>query len=377
MIPVHNKILNILNSYNKGNFGLWFNKFIELNERDNFKVPRDSVVEYRQKYKELSNYLKEFLLKKHVNQYQFCQSRFAKYEIVVFVAQLKSPLIVGIGETHPSEVGMIFDHNLGLPYIPASSLKGVVRFAHMLELVDNGIPEDKLKEDNKGNFYIDEEEEWTSVPHIFGTGGDNAKRGKVIFLDGYPFEVPQLHLDIMNPHYGPYYSDEKHKTPPGDYHQPTPIKFLTVAKGSRFVFRVLIDKTDKNCNELKKRTIKALKRAITEEGVGAKTALGYGLFEVISTNEPPEIIKIYQEKYMSEEDKIKQYKEKMLTEIDKLNKGSQEVDAFIQQWQQNEQLKTDKDIAQRLLDKVRKKKKNKEYTKSYQILAEILNISLD
>jgi len=379
MIPVHKEILTILDSssYKKGNFGLWFNKFVELDERNNFKVPTRAVNEYKDKYKEIVSYLKDFLLFKHINQYLFCQSFSSRYETLVFVADLKSPLIVGIGETHPSEVSMIFDHNLGIPYVPASSIKGVVRFAYMLELLDKGIDENKLKQDKEGSLYIDEEEEWTNVPDIFGTGGDDAKRGKVIFLDSYPLEVPHLHIDIMNPHYGPYYTDEGHKTPPADYHQPNPIKFLTVAKGSKFIFRVLIDKTHNKYDELKSKTIKALKRAITEEGVGAKTSLGYGLFKIVSEKEPSEIIKVYQEKFMSEEDRLKQIKEGMLAKIDKLPKGSQEVDAFIQEWQRNEKLNKDKEIAEKLIPKVRKKKKNKQYTKSYKILADILGISLE
>jgi len=43
----------------------------------------------------------------------------------------------------------------------------------------------------------------------------------------------------MNPHYSPYYTEGK---PPADYHNPIPIKFLTVAKETTFIFRVLIDK---------------------------------------------------------------------------------------------------------------------------------------
>jgi len=37
----------------------------------------------------------------------------------------------------------------------------------------------------------------------------------------------------------------------------------------------------------------------------------------------------------------------------------------------------DKEIAEKLIAKVRKKKKNKQYTKSYKILADILGISLE
>jgi hypothetical protein len=103
--------------------------------------------------------------------------------------------------------------------------------------------------------------------------GAQKKKGEVVFLDAYPKDVPQLHIDIMNPHYGPYYSDG---VPPADHHNPTPIKFLTVAPGTTFIFRAVTKKE----NGLPQKVKKALLSALTEEGVGAKTAVGYGRFAV-------------------------------------------------------------------------------------------------
>jgi CRISPR-associated protein Cmr6 len=105
---------------------------------------------------------------------------------------------------------------------------------------------------------------------MFGT---QKVRGKVIFLDAYPKNIPQLHIDIMNPHYGPYYSDG---LPPADHHDPKPIKFLTVEAKTSFIFRAIAKKE----NDLPQKVHTAIVKALTEEGVGAKTAVGYGLFEV-------------------------------------------------------------------------------------------------
>lgn len=61
----------------------------------------------------------------------------------------------------------------------------------------------------------------------------------MIFLDGLSGKIPDLHVDIMNPHYVKYYSEGQ---PPGDYLDLVPLKFLTVSKGTVFVFRALVER---------------------------------------------------------------------------------------------------------------------------------------
>jgi CRISPR-associated protein Cmr6 len=83
--------------------------------------------------------------------------------------------------------------------------------------------------------------------------------------------VPKLELDIMNPHYGPYYTDEKGEKPPADYYSPVPVYFLALKKGTRFRFR-WASKDDHLLGCVKD----WLKEAIKVFGVGAKTRAGYG-----------------------------------------------------------------------------------------------------
>jgi len=93
---------------------------------------------------------------------------------------------------------MVFDHTMGIPYVPASSVKGIVRFAHMLELIkSDNIKE--YKESDKDGEYIVESDLKTLIPAIFGGDADEEKegkkkikklKGKVIFLDAYPAKVP-------------------------------------------------------------------------------------------------------------------------------------------------------------------------------------------
>jgi len=261
-----------------GNFGLWYNKFIPLSnvykpadESGNETVP---VEHYLKRYRQMKNNAVEQLRHKHKNMSDYCASFSPeKYEIVNISAMLVSPLITGIGESHPHEVSMVFDHNLGIPYIPAPGIKGIIRFCHTIGLIPEACKRDAI--DEKGFF--DDEEAWTLIPAMFGT---QKNRGRLVFLDAYPENVPDLHVDIMNPHYGPYYSDDKKESPPADHHNPTPIKFLTVAKGTNFIFRAIAERKDDMPEKVRSAFIKAL----TEEGVGAKTAVGYGRFEIVSSN---------------------------------------------------------------------------------------------
>jgi len=263
-----------------GNFALWYNKFIPIMNFDSCKASdergnKDSAVDhYHNKYKQFMKdpMIQRFLDMKHNDQKRFCDAFSSGYETIVFKSNLKIPLITGIGETHPHEVSMVFDHNMGIPYIPASGIKGIVRFAHTLGLIAN-IPLEKVKTDKEGKKYFDDEEE-SSILQLFG---NKELRGSIIFLDAYPQKVPDLHIDIMNPHYSDYYGDDTYKTPPADYLNPVPLKFLTVAKGTVFIFRVLVDKEIAGFTDKVKA---ALKKALTEEGVGAKTAVGYGIFDI-------------------------------------------------------------------------------------------------
>lgn len=280
---------------NRGNFSLWYNKFIPLSNFGDCKMcdqkgdDKNPVTFYCQQYNNTSkDLIVEILNRKHIAQAQFCGSFSSKYEMVVFKAKLQSPLITGIGESHPHEVSMVFDHNMGIPYVPASGIKGIVRFAHTLGLLDV-VPDEKIKKDKDGNAFFDDEADWTNISELFGTQG---ARGRLLFLDAYPEKAPDLHVDIMNPHYGKYYSYDQNETPPGDYLDPNPIKFLTVSIGTVFVFRALVDK---NCGELLESVKAALRKALTEEGVGAKTAVGYGRFETLIEEESKSVLEFTKE----------------------------------------------------------------------------------
>jgi CRISPR-associated protein Cmr6 len=82
-------------------------------------------------------------------------------------------------------------------------------------------------------------------------------------------EPPNIEPDIMNVHYPDYYSKNKNPT---DDQNPNPIIFLTI-KNTKFKF--LLGSKDENLLEKSK---KYLSESLSEHGIGAKTAVGYGLW---------------------------------------------------------------------------------------------------
>lgn len=189
-----------------------------------------------------------------------------------FRAKTASPLITGLGSGHPTETGMILDRNTGVPYIPASSIKGVLRLACAVNLARTN--------EQYANGIVPENDK--TLVKFFGStvqDGENQTRGQLIFLDAFPAKSVRLKPDIMNPHFGKYYSGE-HKQPV-ETESPVPIKFLAVQKGTEFVFNCAFMplKADETCG--KEEIDKLFKTAFEEIGFGGKTAIGYGRFKVL------------------------------------------------------------------------------------------------
>lgn len=309
--PYYDGLKDAMQSCFKGNFGLWYNKLIPLKDFKSLKVCDDQantdkpVEFYLRNYDRLNcnnSVLKNLIEQKHIDQSEFCDAYSSIYEKIVFKVKLKTPLLTGSGESHPHEISMVFDWNMGIPYIPASGIKGIVRFAHTVDLILSD-REEFFKEDKSGRQYFDDEEEGTNIPKLFGT---QSKKGRVVFLDAYPEAVPALHIDILNPHYGEYYSDDE---TPTDNSEPVPVKFLTVARDTVFIFRALVEK-DKE--ELTKRVKYVFRKVFEEEGIGAKTAIGYGRFNIVDESEASCVTKHEEEQKKELEAALKKKQEEFL-----------------------------------------------------------------
>lgn len=271
-------------AFDRGNFGLWYNKHIPLN--DNFKAcdgngDKDNALSsYLAQYNKIKTFAGDLLEKKHGSQADYLRCMERTHYAIEMRAKLVSPLVTGIGQQHPTEVSMVFDYTTGMPYIPASSVKGLVRFAYTLGLLrDEAYSGEEFYSKDENGVYLNEEK--TPIKELFGWSGGNGKanvldcRGGIVFLDAYPSSVPELHLDILNPHYPKYYKGESF---PADNQDPNPVRFLTVKKGTTFVFRALVSKKIGNRPDTVR---EAMVRALRDEGAGAKTATGYGRFAIL------------------------------------------------------------------------------------------------
>ena len=186
---------------------------------------------------------------------QFVQWKPAGCERVCFTVQAIAPIAIGLGDASPLEVGIRLHHTYGMPLLPASALKGLCRrVARLLR------HESKLSDD--------------ALNTLFGFSIDKrASAGAVVFYDAW--YVPSsaggapFHRDVITVHHPAYYSDGK--TPPTDFDDPTPVPFLVVKPGARFL--CTLDAPDHRWADFAQ---KMLLWGLEHLGVGAKTNAGYG-----------------------------------------------------------------------------------------------------
>ena len=279
------------------NFGLYYQRFgkYQLNPNGELKTQHSWNNGQRGKYREsyewslvinqfdhymgIHNNISRPLGIKHRLQREVLSSyKVIGADVIELAVVNISRLLTGIGEATPTEVGMVFDHNTGVPFIPASTIKGVVRKAYCLNFAQKN---EAMVHRNEG---LIEEKDVPGLIEIFGSmEPKNSMRGGFAFMDIYPEKPPKLAIDIMNPHFGKYYQGE---LPPVESEEPIPIKFLTVEKNEIFIFRgfFLTDAAQKFDGEL----LEAIKTALCDDGVGAKTAAGYGRFSLHQTLGGPE-----------------------------------------------------------------------------------------
>lgn len=228
-----------------------------------------------------------------------------------------SRLALGLGTASVFETGITLHHVYGFPYIPASSVKGVVR-SWIVQCCFDGKEEDAIADksfcdmfgcpaeaqidDENGNrikkTYSENGKKVESNPRSYYRVNDEDKlggerQGNLIFFDAFPTHAPTIKEDIMNPHYPDYYRDGK---APADYQSPVPVMFLTVEKTTfQFIigFNPLPGMEEVKVSGPIARQLSAkdseltlleagkkwLIKALSEHGIGAKTAVGYGFFQ--------------------------------------------------------------------------------------------------
>jgi|GEM_PF-391045 len=222
-------------------------------------------------------------------------------------------LALGLGIESVYETSICLHHIYGIPYIPASGIKGIVRSWVITEkfgTAENAKEQKDFPFVNAEFRALTESREFCEIfgcpkdiqPVEFDNGkpifkkkdGKETKeykmkdavkvalkeehQGKLIFFDAFPTSAPKIEVDIMNPHYPDYYKDADNKkgVAPTDYQSPLPIPFLTV---SGCAFQFIIGVRNAEDKPLLDKAKEWLEKALTEHGIGAKTAVGYGYMQ--------------------------------------------------------------------------------------------------
>lgn len=183
-------------------------------------------------------------------------------------------LLIGIGNPHDAakqdeafKLGFNLDYVTGLPTIPGSTVKGVLKH-NLCSYYDDWHTVDKSKEEKA--------EIKEKIQAIFG---DKDKSGKVVFLDAVPICGDAKDLIFADDYITPHGDDP--------LKDPTPLKMLKVRSGVTYEFRFLnVDNVDKEkkfkLSDGKEGTlIDLFENVITTLGIGAKTNVGYGVMEKV------------------------------------------------------------------------------------------------
>jgi CRISPR-associated protein Cmr6 len=187
--------------------------------------------------------------RKHLNEFKIAYLSMG-FAVLELDAKLTYRGLVGSSSSfgRPAfDVGLSFDPILNVPYIPSSSVKGAFKAAN-----DTA----KLLRDESVR--------------------------KLDFSDAYPVDhglkgyllVP----DVLTPHYTKGGKDVLRE----DEAVPVPVPYLSLAPDSVYRFMVGVEGVRPD-DEFFKTVVKVFKLAL-ECGIGAKTSLGYGVFEL--TKEP-------------------------------------------------------------------------------------------
>lgn len=253
--------------------------------------------------------------------------------------QSTAPFMTGLGNEHPLENGFSFLNPYGLPYLPGSGVKGVLRrAAEELALgfygdtggwdvvslwwlfgfepncvyltgpsdrmppaqreeaqrrqdayrnpeTRDAVPRDRLEGLVEATLNGEQRRRYREQPFLLldelmisqKLRDELRNRGALMFWDVIPeLAGGKLAVDITTPHYGDYYQGN---TTPHDSGQPNPILFLTVPPGSGFEFFVQCDPAvlPESLKDSWQILLEAaFRHAFEWLGFGAKTAVGYG-----------------------------------------------------------------------------------------------------
>lgn len=181
-------------------------------------------------------------------------------------------LIIGSGYNHPTseiksddisdfQLGFYFDHTTGMPIIPGSTVKGVLKSVFPKKGESNEVKSEKIKYINsilaKGDLI--QESNWQT---LFDK--------EDIFFDAYISGIPSDSGKIFAEDYITPHKDQ--------FKNPIPIRFLKIAPGVAFTFQFMLNESYfENAQKINKdEKLGLFKKILIDFGIGAKRNVGYG-----------------------------------------------------------------------------------------------------
>lgn len=312
--------------------GLWLDKFLTTQQEstNNAEQPKTKLVN------DVATIPQPEIYKKFYQRWK--QTLEQILDVQMGEAKVLGRMAVGLGIESVLETSIKLHHTYGVPYIPASALKGVAA----------SYARDYLQGWEKTSFnYIT----------VFGTSKDDKNTieeaaGFVTFYDALYIPDSEnkqaLHADVITVHHQDYYQDKN--IAPADWDSTTPISFLT-ATGEYLIAL-------SGPEDWVSLTFQILEQALIKLGVGAKTSSGYGRIELkideksrLKENQPNNILQKVENK---------EENHPMIVAINSLpnNRFAGEIGNYINKWEAitepNQKLKVAEVILKRA-DEVNKK----------------------
>jgi CRISPR-associated protein Cmr6 len=227
------------------NAGLWLDKFIREQARDN-EESRLVLVKEVAGIRAPEDYAHWFARWRQTLQEYGAECR---------VAEVQGRMAIGLGEESVLETSIALHHTYGMPHIPGSALKGLAA--------------------SFGRQHLGAE--WqVDTPAYVTVFGDTQTAGYVTFFDALPLpNSVALYPDVITVHHEKYYRND-HNAPPADWDDPTPVPFLS-ATGKYLIALA-------GPSGWVRATFDILALALSHAGIGAKTSSGYGRLKLESAS---------------------------------------------------------------------------------------------
>ena len=308
-----------IRSENATHAGLWFDKYIEDQSRED-TTQRGSLISVVATLPPPDAYLAF---------YERWEKTLSDYGAKTRIAQAQGRMIVGLGHESVLETSITLHRTYGVPYIPGSALKGLAASYARQRL---------------GEAWNIKSEAYRAV------FGDTDNAGFITFFDAYyiPGSAKRgqgreqreqaIYPDVITVHHPSYYQNQNDA--PADWDSPNPVPFPS-ATGS-YLIGLAAPELEQG-EEWIQRTFSILEQALATMGIGAKTSSGYGRMK-LEVPPPPPAPPVDPELKQAEGYKI---------EIDALKDVAGQINGYYQKWKQLTSPAARLIVANAIVDKVR------------------------